>query len=77
MLEKIVKILKKMENFSRTKKKMFLPIGENIAEALSELSGLRIEIRRAIRILNILSTILEVGLERKKRDKNCAKRQDR
>ena len=45
MLEKVVEVLKKMQNFSRTEKNMFLPIREGIVEAFLELSNLHIEIQ--------------------------------
>ena len=41
MLQNVVGILKKMESFCRTKKNMFLPIREDIEEALRELTALR------------------------------------
>ena len=52
MLEKVVGVLKKIENISRSKKNIFLLMRKTIAEAVSELSYLRIEMQVSGTYLN-------------------------
>ena len=65
MLQKVESALEKMENFSRNKKNMHLPIRDGIQEAKKELGVLRYDIEDTVCYLDSLEYLMRDLLVKK------------